>query len=366
MSDLSTEIETLASYLSDSAEELEELLEDRVRPKNENYFNQTIPQYNAQEFLEHFRISRHVANSIAEEFQNSDYYKRHAGCYGKLSALNQTYIFLWFVGHQTASFRDVADRFSITISSLFRVIQRVSYFLSNLSPQIIKWPTLEEKNEIESHFRQNGFPGVLGVIDGTHIKIDKPSDDPDSYINRKGFYSIQVQLLCDHQLKIRDVFIGYPGSVHDSRVFRSSPLCQSLLEKCHDLYILGDSGYPLLPNLLTPFKDRGQLTRAQSNYNVKLSKNRYLIEHCIGLLKQKFRQLFHVKLRSIISIAHLIRACCVLHNMALMDDFHYEENENQIERVFPVLNMDENDPDEEPEDRNGIHIRNRVVNILRQ
>ncbi|KAJ8935279.1 hypothetical protein NQ314_012903 [Rhamnusium bicolor] len=260
MSDLSTEIETSASSLSDSAEELEELLEDRVRPKNENYFNQTIPQYNAQEFLEHFRISRHVANSIAEEFQNSDYYKRHAGCYGKLNALNQTYIFLWFVGHQTASFRDVADR-------------------------------------------QNGFPGVLGVIDGTHIKIDKPSDDPDSYINRKGFYSIQ---------------------------------------------------------------DRGQLTRAQSNYNVKLSKNRYLIEHCIGLLKQKFRQLFHVKLRSIISIAHLIRACCVLHNMALMDDFHYEENENQIERVFPVLNMDENDPDEEPEDRNGIHIRNRVVNILRQ
>ncbi|KAJ8934262.1 hypothetical protein NQ314_013484 [Rhamnusium bicolor] len=306
MSDLSTEIETSASSLSDSAEELEELLEYRVRPKNENYFNQTIPH-------------RHVANSIAEEFQNSDYYKRHAGCYGKLSALNQTYIFLWFVGHQTASFRDVADRFSITISSLFR---------------IIKWPTLEEKNEIERHFRQNGFPGVLGVIDGTHIKIDKPSDDPDSYINRKGFYSIQVQLLCDHQMKIRDVFIGYPESVHDSRVFRSSPLCQSLPEKCHDLYILGDSGYPLLPNLLTPFKDRGQLTRARSNYNVKLSKNRYLIEHCIGLLKQKFRQLFHVKLRSVTSIAHLIRACCVLHNMALMDDFHYEENENQIERVF--------------------------------
>ncbi|KAJ8926138.1 hypothetical protein NQ314_021520 [Rhamnusium bicolor] len=172
-----------------------------------------------------------------------------------------------------------------------------------------------------------------------------------------------VQLLYDHQLKIRDVFIGYPGSVHDSRVFRSSPLCQSLPGNAMTFIYWGTA---LLPNLLTPFKDRGQLTRAQSNYNVKLSKNRYLIEHCIGLLKQKFRQLFHVKLRNITSIAHLIRACCVLHNMALMDDFHYEENENQIERVFPVLNMDENDPDEEPEDRNGIHIRNRVINILRQ
>lgn len=61
-----------------------------------------------------------------------------------------------------------------------------------MSPQIIKWPTPEEQVNIEEHFESNGFPGVIGVIDGTHIKIDKPSQDPDSYLNRKHFYSIQV------------------------------------------------------------------------------------------------------------------------------------------------------------------------------
>lgn len=65
-------------------------------------------------------------------------------------------------------------------------------FLSNLSRDIIKWPTEAEKQQSEEHFRNNGFPSIIGAIDGTHIKIDKPQTDPDSYINRKGYYSIQV------------------------------------------------------------------------------------------------------------------------------------------------------------------------------
>lgn len=98
------------------------------------------------------------------------------------------------MGHQTASFRDVADRFNVTISSINRIIYRLTMFLSNLSPEIIKWPTQNEKRISEEHFRANGFPNIIGAIDGTHIKLDKPENDPDSYLNRKGYYSIQVKL----------------------------------------------------------------------------------------------------------------------------------------------------------------------------
>ncbi|KAJ8980498.1 hypothetical protein NQ317_000614 [Molorchus minor] len=135
-------------------------------------------------------------------------------------------IYMWYMGHQTASFRDVGDRFDVTISSVNRIVRRLTLFLSNLSADIIKWPDENEKHISEEHFRSNGFPNVIGAIDGSHIKIDKPSNDP------------EMQAVCDHQRKIRDVFIGYPGSVHDSR----------------------DSGYPLQGNLLTPYKDRGNLT----------------------------------------------------------------------------------------------------------
>lgn len=41
---------------------------------------------------------------------------------------------------------------------------------------------------------EGGFPGVIGLIDGTHIRIRAPEDDPDAYINRKKFFSLNVQV----------------------------------------------------------------------------------------------------------------------------------------------------------------------------
>lgn len=118
-------------------------------------------------------------------------------------------IFLWFVGHETGSFRDIADRFNITINSLHRIIQKVSVFLNNLSPQIIVWPDENEKREIEEHFRENGLPGAIGSIDGTHVKIDRPRNVPDFYINRKGCYSVQVSMYENYRFVylIRSIFL---------------------------------------------------------------------------------------------------------------------------------------------------------------
>lgn len=38
------------------------------------------------------------------------------------------------------------------------------------------------------------FPKTIGAIDGTHIRIDAPKENPADYINRKGFHSIQLQV----------------------------------------------------------------------------------------------------------------------------------------------------------------------------
>jgi len=37
------------------------------------------------------------------------------------------------------------------------------------------------------------------------------------------------------------------------------------------MHLVGDSAYSLMPNLMTSFYDNGHLTRAQSNYNIKLN-----------------------------------------------------------------------------------------------
>lgn len=103
----------------------------------------------------------------------------------------------------------------------------------------------------------------------------------------------QMHGVCDSNYAIRDIFVGYPGSVHDARVFRNSPLSDTLQQKCVDHYILSDCAYPCLCNLLTPYQDNGNLTAIERNYNATLSNVRIVKEHTFGILKQKFRQLYH-------------------------------------------------------------------------
>lgn len=176
---------------------LDLVMQVRRKPKNEHYWDVTVPLYNSQEFFEHFRVSREVFHNISQQYAESEIFKYQSGAYGKVSAQQQTLIFLWFAGHATASFTDVSDRFDISKGTLFNIIDRLTRFLSGIAGQIIVWPSPQEKQDIEEHFRQNGLPNVIGAIDGTHIKIDKPQTDPESYLNRKQYYSIQVRHMSD-------------------------------------------------------------------------------------------------------------------------------------------------------------------------
>ncbi|ESO91257.1 hypothetical protein LOTGIDRAFT_97070, partial [Lottia gigantea] len=62
----------------------------------------------------------------------------------------------------------------------------------------IKWPlTNEEKNAVKDGFYGHGhFQNVVGCIDCTHVRIQGPSEDEPSFVNRKGFHSINVQAVC--------------------------------------------------------------------------------------------------------------------------------------------------------------------------
>ena len=55
--------------------------------------------------------------------------------------------------------------------------------------------TAIEAHEIATSFEaEEGIPGVIGLIDATHICIRAPEDEPDVYINRKKFHSLNVQV----------------------------------------------------------------------------------------------------------------------------------------------------------------------------
>ena len=71
------------------------------------------------------------------------------------------------------------------------------------------------------------FPQVAGCIDGTHIPIQAPHDNPDQYVKRDGIFSMNVQIV-NHQGAITHLSSRWPGSLHDSRILQESSLQEVL------------------------------------------------------------------------------------------------------------------------------------------
>ena len=53
-----------------------------------------------------------------------------------------------------------------------------------------------------------------------HIPIIAPESAHGDYLSRKGWYSIIIKAICDNNYIITDMNVGWPGRVHDARVFR--------------------------------------------------------------------------------------------------------------------------------------------------
>lgn len=66
------------------------------------------------------------------------------------------------MGHQTESYRDVADRFGITINALHTVITRVSDFILALAHNIIHLTDLEKGQTSNFYLQRKGFPNIIG------------------------------------------------------------------------------------------------------------------------------------------------------------------------------------------------------------
>lgn len=84
--------------------------------------------------------------------------------------------------------------------------------------EYIKFPGASESGSIKRAFYQRAqFPGVIGCIDCTHIPIKNSNRvNGELFRNRKGEFSINVQIFCGPDMKIYDIVARWPGSAHDS------------------------------------------------------------------------------------------------------------------------------------------------------
>ncbi|XP_015119516.1 putative nuclease HARBI1 [Diachasma alloeum] len=198
---------------------------------------------------------------------------------------------------------------------------------------------IEEVRASRDRFwRRFQFPNAIGCIDGTHVaivppKINDPVHPENVYVNRKGYHSLNVQLICDAEFKILNVNARYPGSANDCAIWNDSNI-QPLMRRLHNyrnerFYLLGDAGYPLRPWLMTPFRDPLD-NSPEAAFNRVFCRARSIIERVNGILKMRWRCLLKHRVLHYdpTTAAKITNTCVVLHNMAIMDGLRFPAGED--------------------------------------
>ncbi|XP_038132030.1 protein ALP1-like [Cyprinodon tularosa] len=129
-----------------------------------------------------------------------------------------------------------------------------------------------------------------------------------------------MQAVCDHQGRFIDTYVGWPGSVHDSRVLRHSPLYRQSVYPPPGYFLVADGGYPCLqhpPPLIAPYKKPVQSVGAL-RFNSHHSRARCIVERAFGMMKTRFRVIFMQALEVHHSfVPYVITACAILHSICL-------------------------------------------------
>ena len=201
-------------------------------------------------------------------------------------------------------YRTIACLFGLGTSTVGKIVlETCEVIVKVLLPKFVKFPSSELAiKEIVDGFENIwGFPQAVGAIDGTHIPILKPVDSPSDYYNRKSFYSIIIQGVVDFRGRFMDINVGWPGKVHDARVFANSSFFHRVNSGVYlpnwtreikkvdvPLCILGDPAYPLLPWLMKPYAESVALTNSQRIFNYRQSRARMVVENAFGRLKGRW------------------------------------------------------------------------------
>ncbi|KAB0804976.1 hypothetical protein PPYR_01946, partial [Photinus pyralis] len=263
-----------------------------------------------------------------------------------------------FLGHGAYQ-KVVGHNFMLSMAqnTVSNCIQEISHLIVHyLSDEWIQFPTTEEeKLAIKVKFRETThFPGVIGAVDCTHVAIIAPREEEHNFINRKGYHSKNIQIICDYNLKILNINPQFAGATHDAYIWRNSEVHQEL-ERCYlagdrHSWLLGDSGYPQQPWLMTPVLN-ALAGSAEERYNTHHASARNCIERCNGVFKQRFRCVLGERtLRySPEKVGNIVVACAVLHNICT--DARLELDVENMERIIPnevnvnVQQMNENGRD---------------------
>ncbi|KAK8531743.1 hypothetical protein V6N13_131102 [Hibiscus sabdariffa] len=299
-----------------------------VKDRSQDWWDRCNHQeFPEEEFRKAFRMSKSTFGLICRELEPV-VMKKNTMLRDAIPVRQRVAACIWRLA-TGEPLRLVSKRFGLGISTCHKLVLEVCSAINTvLMPKFLQWPDEEKMKEIKEEFELiSGVPNIGGSIHTTHVPIIAPKVNVAAYFNRrhternqKTSYSITVQGVVDREGIFRDICIGWPGSMPDDQVLEKSALFQRASKGgLKDVWIVGNSGYPLMDWLLVPYT-HPNLTWAQHGFNEKIGEVQNVAKEAFARLKGRWTCLqkrTEVKLQE---LPMVLGACCVLHNICEMNN----------------------------------------------
>ncbi|XP_060855453.1 putative nuclease HARBI1 [Metopolophium dirhodum] len=290
----------------------------QVLPRPRSFRDRSNPftEYDDTDFKQRFRLSKTMFIELLDMVQ--DHLCQNTQCSMSLSPILQLLIALRY--YATGVFQAVlGDHIRIHKSTVCRIVKKVSTCIASLKPKYIQMPKTEADRKVvyEDFYKMRQCPKVIGAIDCTHIRIQSPNKNiGERFRNRKGYFSINVQAVCNSNLQFKNIVARWPGSVHDSTIFDNSLLrAQFENNEFGDAVMVGDGGYACRNYMMTPLSN--PVTEAEIRYQKAQIGTGNVIERTFGVWKRRFPVLLVGIRTQIPTTLVTIIATAVLHNMLI-------------------------------------------------
>ncbi|GJW35625.1 putative nuclease HARBI1 [Tanacetum coccineum] len=205
--------------------------------------------------------------------------------------------------------------------------------------------------------------GLIGAIDGAHVRVKVPIKDAPSYHGRKGYPTVNALVACTFDLKFTYVLSGWEGTTSDSRIIKDALTRDDKLLIPDGEFYLVDGGLPNRSTLIAPYRGVGYhlkeySTSAPQNprelFNLRRSSLRNSIERPFGILKKRFPIIIRSTTEPFYSCetqSDIFLTCCILHNFLLKEDRNKELEDEVIHEVLNATPDEEIHPPRDMDDR---------------
>ncbi|KAF9596638.1 hypothetical protein IFM89_012761 [Coptis chinensis] len=272
----------------------------------------------------------------------------------------------------------IGESFGMSQATVSHVTWRFVEAMEERGLHHLQWPNTEsEMKEIKFKFEKiQGLPNCCGAIDTTHIRLSLPQVDHsnDVWHDREKRHSMILQVVVDPDMRFRDVLTGWPGSMNESAVLRSSGLFK-LCENGKRLngkkvgmsegievreYIVGDAGFPLLPWLVTPYQGK-DISESKSEFNKRHFATRMVAQRALARLKEMWSYIQPEMWRpDKHKLPRIILVCCLLHNIVI-------DLEDEVQDEMPLSHNHDSGYRQqmcESVDKNALILRDRLSLLL--